>query len=37
LLELLNRSVAIDGLDGYNRWREHIHRSINEWCSTVAR
>lgn len=37
LLELLNRSVAIDGLDGYNRWRKHIHRSINEWCSTVAR
>jgi hypothetical protein len=24
-------------LNGYNQWREHIRKTIDEWCSAVAR
>ena len=37
LLEFLNESVAVHNLNGYNQWREHLRKTIDEWCSAVAR
>ena len=36
LLELLNKSVSVSNLEGYNQWREHIRQAINAWCSTIG-
>jgi len=36
LLELLDKSVSVSSLEGYNQWREHICKTINEWCNTTV-
>jgi hypothetical protein len=37
LLDLLNRSVSISGLEGYNQWCNHIRQVISQWCEAVKR